>query len=260
MKLRNILFFGLVVMTTLAFAGKKITPPEIIVINFGEKNAQFDESQFPDLNFYYIESIIAEKEVSGGTNAAMALTGGVVSSTMTGTPEFLVNWTNATDLVNHSMLFDKNGVCVYEATLSDNILNTQSPDKVSLKDGFKEFVEKEKEGKLKAKKEFEINKMKLGWKNDAMMNIKLPEDFEIVDKDGNKRMAKEIIETGKPIMVLFTHIPSNVDMESGKEADQSQKTGKQFFNDVAQAAAGEKWKSVLIQIEKELFEYDAREK
>lgn len=257
MKLSNLIIIALLVFSSTTFAGKKVAVPEIIVINMGEKNPQFDESQFPDLKFYYIESIKPEKEATGGAKAAMGLSG-VVSQTLVGTPEFLVNWSNATSLENHSMLFDKNGICVYEATLVDNLLKTQSPANEKLEDALKTYVEKEKDGKLKSNKEFKINKMKLGYKNDVMMNIKLPEDFELVDAEGNKIMAKDLIEAGKPTMVVLTNIPYNVDLNSGKEADQSQKSGKQFFNDVAQAAAGEKWKNVLIRIESELFDYDAR--
>ncbi|MCD4834643.1 MAG: hypothetical protein K8R31_12655 [Bacteroidales bacterium] len=238
MKLKNLLFIAILTLgSSTLFAQISKLAPKVVVIGIGEKNSTLDESQYPNLKFYYTPELI-----------------NIAEETFSGKPEFLVTLGNDKNLKETFMLFDKNGVCVtqgYRLLSQNNDIGAKlCVDKDNLQNHLKTYVKKEKEGKASSKE------MKLK-KSDYMIGYKMPE-FNVVTPSGEEVSFNSIVE-GQATLIVFFQLSSDIDIAEGKKSDQSDKSGKQLFAAMTQGAAGSKTTKLFVNLESQFFNYDTRD-
>ena len=254
MKLKNLFLIAILTLgsfTVFAQIGK--LAPKVVVLGIGEKNPTINESQYPNLKFYYTPELISNTSADATTKAALSMSDDA-KETFSGEPEFVATLWNDKNMKEAFMLFDKNGVCV---TQGYRLLSQKSDigaklcvDKEALQNHLKTYVKKGKEGKV-SKKEMKLKK------SDFMIGYKMPE-FNVTNPSGEEVSFSSIVE-GQATLIIFFQLSSDIDIAEGKEADQSNKSGKQFFAAMAQGAAGSSSTRIFKELESQFFNYDARE-
>jgi len=253
MKTRNLLIIGMLIFANSVFAGKGVDVPEVIVIGVGEKNPTFNEAQYPHIKFYYTPGLKSQAQAGSAAKSVIALSG-AARETFAGDPQFLADVNDDHELKGSFFVFDKNGVCYshgYDIGRRGAYLKTVGIDGNALEDTFKELIKKEKVAKENTKE------MKLK-KEDFMMGRKMPE-YNISDVSGNEVSIKSITESGKPVIIIFIQLPSDIDIQEAKESGKG-KSGKAFGASMLAGTAGATTTALCENIESEFFAYDAREK
>jgi len=205
----------------------------------------------------YTPGLISQAQLHEGGKSALSLFGGKAArENFKGTPEMLVKWWDETDLRDHAILFDKNGVGAWEGSIArddDDLMACKGKgDEKELEDALEKFVLKTKDADYDTKKKFEADEA------DALIEMKMP-DFEVITPDSQKISIKSLIETGKPTMVVFFQISANVNLKEAKESGAGKSTGG-FLSSMVKGAAAGKWDTRFISLESQLFGFDAREK
>lgn len=227
-------------------------PPNVVLIGIGEKNQTFNENLYPNLKIYYTPDLKPVNSASETGSAVNSLVD-VAKFTYEGTPDFIKTLWNEKEIDKAFMMFDKNGLCVsqgYNILKQNDIGSRFCTDKKPLSEHVKNTVKKDKTGKA-AKKEMKLKK------SDFMIGFSFP-DFELTDAAGKTAKIADILG-GKATLVVFFNIPSNIDTQVAKESGKG-KSGKAFLKGMVSGAAGAGLSSVFIELESQIFEYDAREK
>lgn len=231
------LFFSLISL------GQVKYPPKVIVLFVGEKNTTFDESKFPNCNFYYTPGIkIKEKK------AKVLFGKSTYDLEFSGTPEEFYH----TKMVGDVYFFDKNGIISGRYKNFDYILTsrkrglTGSPKSENYKVFSKGFVKKGKTTK-KAKKQ--PRKPKFLW---DYYGLQLPKDFEVEDASGKKASLQSLV-TGNNLTLLYTiYLPPTTDLNKGMESGDKKKSLK-FIKDALNTSKGIKALDLLSDFEGEFF-------
>ena len=231
------LFFSLISL------GQVKYPPKVVVLFVGEKNATFDESKFPNCNFYYTPGItVTEKK------AKVLFGKSTYDLEFSGTPEGF----HHTKMEGDAYFFDKNGVISGRYKSFSNILIsrkrglTGSPKFENYKSYSKGFVKKGKTTK-KAKKQ--PKKPKFLW---DYYGLQLPKDFEVEDASG-KKVSLQSLVTGNGLTLLYTlYLPPTTDFNKGMESG-AKKKGLKFFKDAINTSKGIKTLNLLSDFEGEFF-------
>ena len=242
MKLKNLFLLAILTIGSFTvFAQISKIAPKVVVLGIGEKNPTLDESQYPNIKFYYTSEL---KSTSTADDKEM----------FSGKPEFLATLWNDKNLKETFMLFDKNGVCVtqgYRLLSQNNDIGAKlCVDKDNLQNHLKSYVKKGKEGKESTKE------MKLK-KSDYMIGYKMPE-FNVTTPSGEEVSFSSIVE-GQATLVVFFQISSDIDIAEGKKADQSGKSGRAFMSAMAQGATGSSLAKLFVNLESQFFNNDVRE-
>jgi hypothetical protein len=226
---------------------------KVVVLFYGEKNATFDESKFPNCNFYYTPGITAEvKEIKGASNRMLGAAGIKKEGTaydinFSGTP------TEAYSVhMAGGYFFDKNGAICGNYRDMDNIIlspkkNLQGVyERTNYKSFSKDFIKKGKTVK-KAKKDPKKPKTLFDYHR-----LEMPNDFEVVDAEGKKFSIKDIVK-GEPLTLMYVlYIKPDYDFKAGMESGEN-KTGKQFINDAINTNSGIKKLAPIMDIEEGIF-------
>ncbi|MCU0641295.1 MAG: hypothetical protein MUC35_04320 [Candidatus Margulisbacteria bacterium] len=175
--------------------------PKFLIINLGPKNATFDEKVYPDLTIVYTPNIKIDKREE--------------TCTATGSPELLAKWINGKSGWGRAMLFDKNGIGVFEGWLNrfgGQLYTTINIDKnTDLRAALKKYVREGAAGQEAANKKLDVTRL------DEIIGIKMP-DFEIVTADGEKKMVRAMIAANAyPTMVVFYSVPQDVKFMTKKQ-------------------------------------------
>jgi len=227
---------------------------DVIMVGIGAKNPTFDESRFPDLQIVYTPGLVSQAQTGGTGKAALSLLGSSVQEVFKGSPKILEEWWDKTDLRNHTILFDKNGVGSWEGFIGrrNGILNSAGyGKKEELEKMLKRICKKGKTTKLKAKKRFKSKKV------DTILNRKMPE-FNVVSVSGETKSISSLIDNGRPTLVVFFQISPDSDLQEAKVSGKG-KSGKQFMKAMVRGAAGAGWEHTFVSMESELFSFDARD-
>lgn len=195
--------------------------PKIIVIGIGEKNVSFDESQFPDLNFYYTPTLIVNtyglsleertKEYIKLATIPFYKSKKMVGESYNGTPEFIIDANSGRPITNTYMLFDKEGLCYtigYDLTLSKN---RQNANKKTFGDNLTAVVKKGKTIKA-AKKPYRNSKVH------SIIGNKLG-DFPI-QSIGGETLELSSLLGGEAVLVLFFHLDTDLDANAQSLSDE----------------------------------------
>ena len=265
--LSALLIFGL------AFGQVKKYPPKVIIIGVGEKNPTFNEAQFPHIKFYYTPELIPANEKINEAEGAMASLMDGATILHKGKPEFVRNYWNLICSNKTFLLFDKESRCY---TIGPDLLHRGddinqavcSNDK-PLGDNVKAIIKKEKTVKQN-KKPIDLEQpddiyddVSVSFKNyykkfkKTMVGNKLP-DFEVVDVEGNATTINTVINN-EPTLILFFNLPKNLDVNKFKDLSKEKNVGK-FATSILSGNAGVSLSQVFLEIESQIFKYDAREK
>lgn len=234
---------------------------DVVMVGIGAKNPTFDEGRFPDLQIVYTPGLVSQAQTGGTGKAALALLGSGVQEIFKGSPKILEEWWDKTDLRNHAILFDKNGVGSWEGNLGSGGAGDETSHFLgsigygkdrSLEKMMRVICRKGKTTKLKAKKEFKPKK------DDPVLDRKMP-DFDVVTVADETKPIRSLIENGRPTLVVFFQISPDADLQEAKESGKG-KSGKQFMKAMVRGAAGSVWEQIFVSLEREIFSFDAREK
>ena len=119
------------------------------------------------------------------------------------------------------MLYDENGVASWESIIYPKgvILDVKGFDDLTLKDALKQYVEKEKTVEKEASGEIEIKdagSISRGkYFNYPLAEHKMPE-FNITDLKGMEVSVKSLTEIGKPVLLIFFELPSDIDCNAAQ--------------------------------------------
>lgn len=244
---------GILFLATTLFAIKPVEVPEIILIGIGAKNPTFNEAQYPHLKFYYTPELAYQQQTGDGSKGAAVL-GSLVDEILVGSPEFITKVNSAHDILKCFFVFDKSGVCYtqgYDITRKGDFMKAGCIDDKTLADAFKETIKKEKVAKP-SKKEMKLKK------NDFMVGHKMPHS-KVLDASGNEVGTETITESGKPVLVLFFNLASDIDIQAAKQSGEG-KSGGAYAKDMMSGVKGAGITSFCENIESQFFNYDAREK
>lgn len=179
--------------------------PKIIVIGIGEKNPNFDESQFPDLNFYYTPTLDidygSEEMVAAAIKAATNPFYKAEGVTYAGTPEYITGVER--EPANMALLFDNEGTCYTIAyNLNHDLAGARTNNKKTLADNLSDVVKKGKTAKA-AKKPYTEGRPH------SLIGNKV-ENFPIQSLDGENLELADLLGT-EPTLVVFFSLPLSID-------------------------------------------------
>lgn len=243
------------------FAGKAPVVPEVILIGIGAKNPTFNEAQYPHLKFYYTPGLVSQAEVGSAGKSLMSITGGVVRESFVGDPKFIQDVNEEFEMKGTWFIFDKNGLCYnhgYDIGRRGEYMKTVGVNKkkTEIGDTFMEIIKKEKVVKM-SNKDIVIRKNALSVNEDFLIGQKMPE-YNVYDLNNKPVSIKSLTESGKPVILIFFQLPTDIDIQVAKESGAG-KTGKEFGAAMAAGAAGATLTGMCETIEREFFGYDARE-
>ncbi len=227
----------------------------VVAIGIGEKNPTFDEGRFPHISFYYTPKLISKAEVGEEGKAAVALFGGAAREVFEGEPEVLAKWWDETDIRNHAIIFDKNGVGAWQGWLKpdrDLIDCEGKGEESSVEDIFEYLLEDNEVIEFDDGKEFDYED------NDCLIETKMV-DFMVVTPTGEEKSTKSIVENGKATMVIFFQISKDVDLNAVANVEEDESVGS-FLGSIVKTTAGESWEVLFKKIEGEFFEHDVPDK
>ena len=257
--------FLLIAMLAASFAfaqfGKLKYQPKVVVVVLGQHNPTFDESTFPDLNFYYTPNMKLKTNTIFGKasknknkkawSAALGIgrtAGAEAHDNYTGEPAVLI------DKRIHSgtaYLLDKNGDIAAKTFNGEReYFNAQTSMLVDFKK-FQRKIVSESLGDLTKsliKKGETVNKKKRNYQDIGEKFF----NFNVVDVNGNEHSMSSLVEGNPATLVFFIYINSEYDMKQGKESGAG-KRGKDYMNQVAQTVAAEKQLTPLYNLEKGIF-------
>lgn len=194
--------------------------PKIIVIGLGEKNPNFDESQFPDLNFYYTPTLDidygSEEMVAAAIKAATNPFYKAEGVTYAGTPEYITGVKR--DPVHMFLLFDSEGTCYTVGyNLIKDIGGARSANKKTLADNLNDVVKKGKTAKA-AKKPYSKGKPH------SIIGNKI-EDFLIQSLDGENLELADLLGDEATLVVFFS-LPLSIDFRPLLTQEEMKALGK----------------------------------
>lgn len=214
-----VLLAFLFVSVTFAQKLDKIAP-KIIVIGLGEKNPNFDESQFPDLNFYYTPTLDidygSEEMVAAAIKAATNPFYKPEEVKFSGTPEFIVSIKR--ERASTFLLFDGEGACyTIGYNLVKDIAGARCENKKSLSDNLSDVVKKGKTIKA-AKKPYSEGSPH------SLVGNKV-ENFTIQNLAGENIELADVLDDKATLVVLF-HLPLDVDFRPLPTQEEMKALGK----------------------------------
>ncbi len=179
--------------------------PKIIVIGLGEKNPHFDESQFPDLNFYYTPTLNidygSEEMVAAAIKKATNPFYKPQPVIFSGTPEFITSVNRERESM--FLLFDGEGTCyTIGYNLVKDIAGAQCANKKKLADNLNAIVKKGKTAKA-AKKPYTEGRPH------SLIGNKV-ENFPIQNLDGENLELADLLGDEATLVVLFS-LPLDID-------------------------------------------------
>ena len=245
MKKAALLFIALFFSIT-GFSQAKYQP-KIVVVFAGEKNATFDESKFPNCNFYYTPGIEVAETKKAKSLFGNALKSNTYERTYKGTPEEFY-FTK----MEYVVFFDKNGIISGRYKSFENIItsrkrNLYGTPNFETYDKFSRYFFKKGKTTKKAKKD--PRKPKFIW---DYYGRQLPKDFEVKDASG-KAYSLQSLLTGNNLTLLYVlYLDPDTDFNKGFESGANKK-GKEFLKDVLNTSKGLSGIKLLENFEGEFY-------
>jgi len=222
----------------------------VIMIGIGEKNPTFDESYFPNLEFYYTPNLVSQAELNETGKSALSLFVEEAREVFEGEPEILAKWWDEMDLKNYALVFDKNGIGAWQGKLEldDNLVEDSDGEgkENSLEDTFEMLLKDGNVMELDKEKEFDCGD------DDSIIETNIP-DFEVIAVDSSKKSVLELTKSGKTTMVVFFQIPKDADL-MGTDAVKKEEGGLTgLINATVQVYAGFDWIQLMEKLESNIY-------
>jgi len=213
-------------------AGMPYAPQRVIGLHIGPKNPGFNESQFPDIKFYYTPKIKwSTKKVAG-------------------TPEVLSRWLDKGGLrLDEAIVLDKNGTGAFIGfIMKDKALteNFSQGDLDSLGNVLKSVVEENRETPFS--KSTPLDPQDLS----GMLGRKFP-SFEVVNASGEASWTGSIIASSLPTMIFVFRIPPDHQFKSPEEAMKDVESPLQALSGMANVFVSDEYLALLKKIEEDLY-------
>ena len=224
----------LIVLTcSVSYAAMPYAPQKTIAINLGPKNPTFDESKFPDINFYYTP------DLKWDTNKA------------SGKPAFLAQWINKKGMrPDQLVLLDKNGFGAFECFIMTNKKiedNKILGDIENLGEALKEVVEKGRTSSDRTDKQMDLSMIS------ATYGRPFP-DFEIVNASAEVSTTQQAIAAaGLPTMVFVYYIPKDHQFKSAEDTMKDVTSFMQVLGGVTNMSVSDDRTEMLNRIETDLY-------
>jgi len=166
-----------------------------IIICLGERNPDLNEAKYKSLHFYYTPKLEVVENIP--TN----------NYTVKGLPKILEEWSDKQDLQFHTLIFDKNGYVAWEGVLNpgNSILSSAGYNNISFKEAIKRFVHNN-ETVIPSDRDLRF------YSNQSVYRGKYYHypfvekqlvHFFVYDKSYKSFSIKSLVETGKPVFLLF---------------------------------------------------------
>lgn len=227
-QIKNTMKKHLILILALLFSGYSFAQnltkiiPKIIVIGLGEKNPKFDESQFPDLNFYYTPTIAidygSEEMIAAAIKSATNPFYKPEPVIFSGTPEWIVQTQKNRGAESTFLLFDAEGTCyTIGYNLVKSIAGARCANKKSLADNLSDVVKKGKTAKA-AKKPYSEGSPH------SLIGNKV-ENFPIQSLEGENLELADLLGEEATLVVLF-HLPLSIDFRPLPSQEEMKALGK----------------------------------
>jgi hypothetical protein len=208
-------------------------PQRTIGFHIGAKNPTFDESEFPDIDFYYTPQI-KWRELKP-----------------TGTPEALVSWLNKRGLMtNQLVVTDKNGLVDFTGFLAPGKKVVEVHDLGflrTLEESLKRVVEEGQES-------FKTNTKPRRWDWVSDIEGRPFPNFKVSNASGEVFNLTELItREGKPKMMIVFYVPYNYKFKSVEEHMEEAADPMAVLGAITQMESGEHHTAYLKAIEEELY-------
>lgn len=226
---------------------------KVIAVGIGEKNPSFDESKFPNIEFYYTPELISKAEVDETGKAVVALLGDGAREIFEGKPDILAKWWDDKDLRSYAVLFDKNGTGTWQGKLRrEEILDNsgEGAEESVLDDALEVLIEDEEVTDFDEDKEFDYTD------DDSFLETKMV-DFDVTTPGGEIKSIKSVVENGKTTLLVFFQISKDVDINEAKKSEESKSLGS-FLGGMIKSEAGIKWSELFKNIESNIFDNDVK--
>jgi len=226
---------------------------KVVAVGIGEKNQTFNESNFPNIEFYYTPGLLSKAELDETGKSVVALLGDGAREIFEGTPELLAKWWDDRDLRSYAILFDRNGVGAWQGKLRrEEIFDNKGKgaDEDNLEDAVTTLIEDEEFPEFDDGKEFDYEE------DDCLLQTKMP-DFEVTSARGDKKSIKNIIENGKTTLFVFFQISKDVDVNAAQKSEKSESLGS-FLGGLTQSAAGVTWSELFKNLEFYIYNNDVK--
>lgn len=259
----------IIIFTDYSYSQMKYQP-KTVVIFLGDKNPTFDESTFPDLEFYYTPEMKLEdsgfgkgsdNENARAWSSALGVGKTAASETnanFTGEPAILVEGRVSS---GHAYILDKNMRIYAKAYNGDDLGFSSGSDFLVKFNNLQRIWETESFGSIMkdlVKKGETIKPPKKFKKNSSDFTIgKVIKDFEIKTKNGNATSIESVVKDQNASLIVFVYLNSSYDLQKGYESGEDKK-GKDYANNVAQTIAAEKQIEILYRLEKGIYGKNVR--
>ncbi|MFH1387211.1 MAG: hypothetical protein ABIH50_06065 [bacterium] len=227
------LFAAFTLLIVPALAIMPFAPERTIGLHIGPKNPTFDESKYPDIDFYYTPQI-KWKQMKA-----------------TGSPEVLANWIQKKGLtMNELILFDKKGIVDFTGFLVPGKKIVEVHDLGFLRtlgEALHKIVEEDRESSKKTTKP-----IKWDWVSD-LEGRSFP-SFEVYNASGEATTTAAVIgRDEKPKLMIVFRIPYNYKFQTLEEQMEGAEDPMAMFSAVTQMESGEQHTAYLKLIEEELY-------
>lgn len=254
----------------------KNAPEETIVIFIGDVNTTLNESQFPNLRFFYLPDITFEQKQSDQKVKGKY----PIITTYNGSQDFIVRWGSKKHIGDSEVLtaivVDNSGTVAYHSRYGKALIKSsygdmdwtiltkprKAPDKELLDEYLASHVNKGKSAKVDNKKEYTegVEPTFKGWEDGNIDGMKLP-DFNVKSSDGAQKSIYDVIN-GKASLIVFTGIDSAVNYGSSDEASEKLKdeakemSARDLISGIKAAASNDAYPVPLLwHIENILYNY-----
>lgn len=240
------LFFIALFFSFVSFSQAKYQP-NVVVVFAGEKNTTFDESKFPNCNFYYTPEITVASTKKAKSLFGKALGAMTYERTYTGSPEEFY-FTK----MEYATFFDKNGVISGLYKSFDNVLTSSkknlygTPNFENYNKFSRDFVKKGKTTK-KAKKDPRKPTFIFDY-----YGKQLPKDFNVKDASGNTLSLQSLVSGSNLTLLYVLYLDPKIDLNKGLESGANKK-GKEYLKDVYNTTKGINGLGLLENFESEFF-------
>lgn len=235
--MKKVIFGCLCIFALVSFCNASVTrmpnaPERVIGLHIGAKNPTFDETVYPDFDFFYTP------DIKGGFTKP------------SGEPELVVNWIKKGGLkLNQLILTDKNGIVDFTGFLvpGKKLMQVQDLGYVyTLEEALDRIVVKGISSLKKTDKPINWE-----WVSDIEGRYFPP--FEVVDSKGEKRIFTDIIGREKPRLVLVFNIPYSYKFQEVEEHMDGTRDIMQLIGGIAQVESGIHHVEYLKMIENDLY-------
>ncbi len=255
--MKTISLFFIAMLTAAISLGQMKYQPKVVVVVLGPHNPTMNESDFPDLNFYYTPNLVfkksgASKNVNKNAwSSALGLGRTAVAEaydSYTGEPDVIVQKKIHSGTV---YLLDKNAVIAGKKKNATDFFSRNPMlivtdfKKLQRKPVFEKFDDllkslvKKGETVQKGKSKFE----------DVGTDFY---NFKVSDVNGAEHDMSSLIDGNQATLVFFVYINPEYDFQKARESGKGKK-GKTYMNQVAQSVAAEKQMKPLYAMEETVF-------